>query len=424
MDEEKTIYDFGFGKSLNKDLAKIDSPLVYDSINGSTQAQSVQFGAIVAGAQNSIFIADPSKGIWLGDADFADAPFAVNMNGDLRATSATLSGVPVITQGSFGGDGSDGALSITSGTTTIDLSNASSLIKNYTSISITGTGALAFSNPHASGSIIILKSQGNVTITSSTAPCIDLRGMGASGGAGGAFGASGTTGTTGALIVTDSNLGGVGGSISGTSPGAGGGRWSNITIYTASTLELNRKAIFVACGSGGGGGGGGSSAGAGTGGDGARGGGALYIECGGALNFTTSNGISTKGSTGSNGTSSTSGGGGGGGGGAGSVVILYKTLTASSGTIDNSGGTGGNGANGSAGVGGSGGGGGGSYGGAGGTGGSGGGGGSAGGGGGGGAGVGGAGSDGASNGGGGTGGAGGAGGSASSGLVTKNTVFQ
>ena len=112
------------------------------------------------------------------------APFRVNAQGDLTAESVTIDGVVLETQGTFGGDGSDGALSISSGTTTIDLSSAAITIKNYTSISITGTGALAFSNPATTGSIVILKSQGNVTITSSATRAIDLRSLGIPGGGG------------------------------------------------------------------------------------------------------------------------------------------------------------------------------------------------------------------------------------------------
>ena len=59
----------------------------------------------------------------------------------------------------YGGSGSDGALSISSGTTTIALGGARVVVKNYTNISITGTGDLAFSSPHADGTTIILKSQ-------------------------------------------------------------------------------------------------------------------------------------------------------------------------------------------------------------------------------------------------------------------------
>src|SRR5277367_6704134 len=40
----------------------------------------------------------------------------------------------------FGGNGADGALTVTSGTTTINCANAAVVVKNYSSISITGTG--------------------------------------------------------------------------------------------------------------------------------------------------------------------------------------------------------------------------------------------------------------------------------------------
>lgn len=93
----------------------------------------------------------------------------------------------------FGGTGADGALSISSGTTNINLGGAQVFIKNYTSISITGTGALTFSNPHANGTTILLKSQGNVTLTSSAAACIDVSGMGAAGNTTGSVGAPGLT---------------------------------------------------------------------------------------------------------------------------------------------------------------------------------------------------------------------------------------
>lgn len=85
----------------------------------------------------------------------------------------------------FGGTGADGALVITSATTTINVGGANVFVLNYTSISITGTGKLAFSNPASNGTIVILKSQGDVTLTSSSAPMIDMSAMGAAGGLGG-----------------------------------------------------------------------------------------------------------------------------------------------------------------------------------------------------------------------------------------------
>jgi hypothetical protein len=108
------------------------------------------------------------------------AKLAVGTNGQILVADSTQATGIKWGSGNFGGTGADGALSITSGTTNIDLAGVAVFIKDYTSISITGTGALTFSNPHTNGTIIILKSQGNVTITSSANPTIDLRNIGAS----------------------------------------------------------------------------------------------------------------------------------------------------------------------------------------------------------------------------------------------------
>lgn len=230
---------------------------------------------------------------------------------------------------SFGGDGSDGALSISSGTTTLDLGGAAVVVKNYTSISITGDGKLAFSNPGDNGTIIILKSQGDVVITSSTVPCIDAAGMGAAGGSGGnnTHGSGGggfcavyynkLIANSGSIIATggshqaseggSSNVGNNGndGIIiangydnstppKGGSSGKGGGgsytagEYSDsnaLTIGNRIRNQYSYRNLFVFTGAGG------ASAGGG------RGGGALIIECNGSLNFTTENGISVRGIT-------------------------------------------------------------------------------------------------------------------------------
>ncbi len=246
----------------------------------------------------------------------------IYQNGALLATSK------------FGGDGSDGALAITSGTTTIALGGAQVVVKNYSSISITGTGKLAFSGAHASGTVVILLSKGNVTLTSSTVPLIEVSNIGAS---------AGTAGTSFGLVVGGAGNGGAGGSGAG-SGGAGGPGGSGGGTYTQSTIHLYAKAIFEGCGAGGGAGGAGGQniGGNGSGGAGGAGGGALYIECGGALNFTgTIYANGSNGTAGTNGTAYAGGGGGGGAGGnGGGVIILYNTLTANSGTISVTGGAG------------------------------------------------------------------------------------
>ncbi len=262
----------------------------------------------------------------------------------------------------FGGTGADGALSITTGTTTLDLAGAQVFVKNYTTISITGDGKLAFSNPHNNGTLIILKATGNVTLTSSTVPCINTSGMGAAVG----YNPTG-------ILDTDNHYGANGAGSE--ANGAAGAIFNAATqqLYTFSSTDIYRKSLFLVCGASGGngftgtdagcGGGAGSRYGAGgtgdaknaggpmaggsgrkrysstatTGGAGGRGGGALLIECGGDLNFTGT--IYARGVAGGN--SPNNGAGGGGGAGA-TIVILYNgDLTAGSGTMDNAGGAGG-----------------------------------------------------------------------------------
>jgi hypothetical protein len=238
----------------------------------------------------------------------------------------------------FGGTGADGALSITSGTTTLSAANAKYFEKNYTSISITATGTLAFSNPHSAGTFIGLRSQGAVTLTSSSTPMIDASGMGAGGGSGGVNGGAGTSGTAAnGILGGDASNGGVGGSAGG-SAGTAGAAYTLIAMYMTDSAYLFRRMLNITPGSGGGGGGGGTSTN-GTGGAGGNGGGALYIECAGALNFTTASGISVAGKNGSDAVSGCAAGGGGGAGGW--CLILYGTLTANSGSVTITGGNGG-----------------------------------------------------------------------------------
>lgn len=303
---------------------------------------------------------------WAGSETKTSAPFRVTESGAVTMTSATISGVPVTGKGTFGGDGSDGALSITSGTTTINLSNAATVVKNYTSISITGTGALAFSNPATGGTVIILKSQGAVTITSSASPAIDLRNLGLAGGAGGAVGGvDGSNGSDSDNIIDASNHFGVGGGDAG--PGAGGAQITQASVlYPRLAVNINAsRSLLVIPGAGGGGGEGGvNDGGAGSAGAaGGQGAGAMVIECGTAYNCTGI--INLSGTAGTlaaapAGPANGSAGGSGGGGAGGMLVVLYTTLTADSGTYTVAGGAAGGVRTGLSGTGGQGGGGGGS----------------------------------------------------------------
>lgn len=227
----------------------------------------------------------------------------------------------------FGGDGSNGALVITSGTTSIDLGASKIVIKNYSSISITGTGVLGFTNAHANGTKIVLLCKGDCTITSSTVPCIDTRLMG------------GTTATqgTGHLDITADVHNGVDGSVGGT---AGTIISQNTYMYAYKQKlydEIFQSPLNFSCGSGGG-----TGAGTGGGGTGGKGGGGLLIQIGGALNGTGT--INVSGETGTAGTSGSKAGGGG--GSAGQCVIIYNRLTTNTLTITATGGAGGAGRNG------------------------------------------------------------------------------
>jgi hypothetical protein len=235
----------------------------------------------------------------------------------------------------FGGTGADGALSITSGATTLNLGGAAVFIKNYTSISITGSGVLNFSNPNPNGTIIILKSQGNVTLTSSATPMLDASGMGA------APSSNAGQGTEDVIAASG------GGGSTGGSSAAGAGAAGTAVFYP---LNIAGKKIRVVPGGSAGAGAASANGGAGSanGGVGGAGGGALIVECAGALDFTTTSGISVAGLTGSagtNGSTDQGGGGGGGGGAGGTCALIYNSLTANTGSVTVSGGGGGTGGN-------------------------------------------------------------------------------
>ena len=179
------IYSYGFDPSLNRNSI-LSTPVVYDSIEGAVEAKSIVFGGLIAGSQDTIYIVDPSKGMWMGDATFADAPFKVDMQGNLTANSATIAGVDVL-QSSVFGDGSDGNVTISVNTTlTRDMFYENLTINS--SITLTTAGYRIFVKT-------LLTNNGTIS------------GNGASGGAGGAGGngsgaGGGTAGTAGAVATT------------------------------------------------------------------------------------------------------------------------------------------------------------------------------------------------------------------------------
>ena len=298
---------------------------------------------------------------WAGDtfANRATAPFRVTEAGVVTSTNNNIA--------KFGGAGGDGALSISSGTTTISAAGARYVEKNYTSISITGTGVLAFSNPHAEGTTIMLRSQGAVTVTSSATRAIDLRSMGA---AGGAIGTAGRGATVGNESVSNRGKGPGGGFsaytfIAGaTVHGAGGGgggsgatgtvgsKGSSNTFQGQGGNTILGVSPAINYAESGGGGAAGSDATetsgvASAGAAGGIGGGGLVINCNGAYNATGTFGA--EGTVGDASSNTTADGGGGGGGAGGNILILYTSLTADSATYTCTGGAGGSGNTGGAG---------------------------------------------------------------------------
>lgn len=323
-------------------------------------------------AANSVLIASSTTGKLPPTCLDTTAPYTFTAT----TTTATTSIASLTVNGStiypyFGGTGADGALNIASGTTTINLNGQAVFEKDYTSITIGGTtGSLAFSNPNANGTTVILRSQG-ACIATSTGVAIDLSAMGGSAGVG--FAAINTTG---------GGKGGDGGGISGgkgsyisevsggsgsASAGSGGGGGGSALFGTAGTFSspaigtgnmafsfggsggvnstISSSTLFVNPGGGGGGGTGAANytSSNGSGGNGGVGGGSLVLACNGALNFTGNiKSVGANGSAGQNVSGSTSGGGGGGGGGAGgNILILYNSLTANSGTFTLTAGSGG-----------------------------------------------------------------------------------
>ncbi len=282
----------------------------------------------------------------------AATPIAVGDNDPRVPTADPTTLFIAKTQMKFGGTGADGALTVASGTTDIDLGGAQVVIKNYTSISITGTGKVTFSNPHTNGTTVVFKSQGNVTLTSSEAPMIDASGIGSSANVDGhsfnifrtnkgntspAWNDGGDGGALPTFNATNAVKSPLSGKYNMAAPGAGGAGGG-----AGNSSGGGGGASFIAIGTDGGTG---TNSGAGTnvGGVGGRGGGVLIIECAGAWNFTTASGVSVAGKNGGNATNGTGVSSGGGGGGGGVFIGLYNTLTANTGTITVSGGTGGGG---------------------------------------------------------------------------------
>jgi hypothetical protein len=293
-------------------------------------------GLYIPVAQNNGYLASG----WGGTASSLatlDSNTLVVQNPANASTTPTADNMPIASStakinsnwlyGGFGGDGSDGALNITTGTTTLDILNDVTLVKNYSSINIVALGELEFSNASTSGSFIFLKSSGDCTIAGK----IDVTGVGADGGASVVAAGAGVDGKA-AYGITMSLDFGSGASAGGA--GAGGALPSFFMVGITSTQAMKYADIHTGAG-----GGSGNIEGSGTSsGAGGDGGGAIIIECAGTLTFTGT--IDANGGNGGDGVGA-NGSGGGGGGAGGYVRLLYNALGTNSGTITVAGGTGG-----------------------------------------------------------------------------------
>lgn len=274
------------------------------------------------------------------------------------------------------GDGSDGDLTISSGTTT--------LTRNmyYNNLTISGTGSLntAGYRVFVAGTLDISAAPASaITRTGNTGSNGNAGGAGGSGagalssvelggsGAGSTGGAGSNNNASQAAAPTNQTTSNGGGGGQGSAGGAGGtgtggalragATASGSSRIMAYTFHFLRGATIIGGGAGGAGGGGGGGNGAVTGaggGGGGSGGGIVYVAArtinrSGSTAFGAIN--ANGGAGGVGGTPASSGGGGGGGaggGGGGFVYLLFSYLTGSSATaaIRATGGAGGNGGSG------------------------------------------------------------------------------
>ena len=262
----------------------------------------------------------------------------------------------------FGGTGGAGPLEVTEGTTILEYG-----VHDFSGIHIAAGATLTVPGPSANG-VLLLRSRGDCTL----AGTIDLRGLGARGG----FSAANGDGQAGlqsndgldhrgrkgfSYNQNDERVAGGGGGggaaeagVTGgysghkgydQTSGKGGAQLAHVLArFTPFYVRMTGRRLF-AVGSGGGWGGFvGKLSEEAQPGAGGNGGGALILECAGALTFTGT--VDVRGGDGGNGkldgvpVSSGCGTGGGGGGAGGSILLVCEQLDAAEGTVLVAGGSG------------------------------------------------------------------------------------
>jgi hypothetical protein len=296
---------------------------------------------LFAGGSGAVHPAAAVTSVPSGNLSATDVQAALN---ELQADIDTRISSTTINTGIFG-SGSDGALSISSGTTTI------SRDMYYSSITLSGTAQLDPSGYRVycsgtvsigSGTVLGIQAT-NGTVGGSGGGSVSAGTVGGSGSFGGSGGS--TTGT--ASNAATNSLGGTGGTGGTGTSGAGsaagaatppstnaGGTQALNAFWGAMRMSTPTNSFFVG-GTGGGGGGGDGTSGAGAGA-----GAPIVWVC--ARTITGSGTIRAKGGNGANAAAGNRGGGGGGGGGV-IVVVSNNDTTTTSLTFDVSGGSGGSG---------------------------------------------------------------------------------
>lgn len=258
--------------------------------------------------------------------------FTPGSTGGTTGINATNDLANHVNQALFG-NGADGALSITSGTTNVALNQ----VVQYTSFTMTG-GTL--STASTGGQPLVIKVLGDFSMTGSST--IDFNAKGFRGGDGGASGSVQNGSTLGVQFGDsgkhggDGNGGGGGGHVTaGTDGAGGGGATGGVAQSTYYANDITWQYGHHWCGAGGAGGG---SATDGTP-SGGRGGGCVIIYVAGNVTIGASAVIRANGGAGVAGASGTTGGGGGGAGG--TIVIYYGGTLSNAGTVTVTAGAGG-----------------------------------------------------------------------------------
>jgi hypothetical protein len=353
-----------------KNFVRVDG----DTMTGALILSADPVTALGAATKQTVDLKAPLASPALTGVPTAPTAAAGTNTNQLATTAFVQNYLPLI---QYFGDGSDGTVTISSGTTTLTRDMF------YANLTLSGTGVLntggfrVFVNgildisAAQSGAIINNGSNGSVGAAAGTAGVSGVSGAGGfalsvnqtnNGGAGGlTTGTAASASGNGAGVIgggaTAAGTGGTG--TAGNTGGAGTAAITPTTFnayrrFTPDFLKNGTSVVIGSRASGGGGGGGDGTVSGGGGGGGGGAGGFIWISANIIARGTNVNTavIQSKGGTGAAGGSpasgNASGGGGGSGGSGGFVYIAYGSLTGSTITncIDVSGGAGGAGGNG------------------------------------------------------------------------------